>query len=139
MTSQKNKLNSPLTKFSFQGPTNTEYLPVENFIGRDPPVQNLDPNRTSTNFDSGFNEKSSAGRDNHPPVPLILPSDSRTRSSTPCPLNNSRIPLDPNLSPLRPNRSDQGPSNLQNSENNNNRRTSSRSTKPPSRYQAGFT
>ena len=139
MTSQMNKLNSPLTKFSFQGPTNTEYFPVENFIRKDPPLQNLDPNRTPTNFDSGFNEESSAGRDNHPPVPLILPSDSRTKSSTPCPLNNSRIPLDPNLSPLRPNRSEQGPSNLQNSESNNNRRTSSRSTKPPSRYQAGFT
>ena len=139
MTSQMNKLNCPLTKFSFQGPTNTKYFPVENFIRRDPPVQNLDPIRTPTNFDSGFNEESSGGRDNQPPVPFILPSDSRTRSSTPCPLNNSRIPLDPNLSPLRSNRSEQGPSNLQNSENNNNRRTSSRSTKPPSRYQAGFT
>ena len=102
-------------------------------------MQNLDPDRTPTNFDSGFNEESSAGRKNHPPVPLILPNESRTKSSTPCPLNNSRIPLDPNLSPLRPNRSEQGPSNLQNSENNNNRRASSRSTKPPSRYQAGFT
>ena len=139
MTSQMNKLNFLLIIFSFQGPTNTEFFPVENFIRRDPPVQNLDPNRTPTNFDSRFNEESSAGRDNHPPVPLILPSDSRTRSSTPCPLNNSRIPLDPNLSPLHPNRSEQGPSNLQNSENKNNRRTSSRSTKPPSRYQAGFT
>ena len=127
-----------MTKFSFQGPTNTEYFPVENFIRRDQPVQNLDPNRTPTNFDSGFDDESSGGRNNHPPVPLILPSDSRTRSSTPCPLNNSRIPLDPNLSPLRPNRSEQGPSNLQNLENNNNRRTSSRSTKPPSRYQVGF-
>ena len=46
MTSQMNKLNSPLTKFSFQGPTNTEYFPVENFIRRDPPVQNLDPDRS---------------------------------------------------------------------------------------------
>ena len=138
MTSQMNKLNCLLTKFSFQGPTNTEYFPVENFVRRDPPVQNLDPNRTPTNFDSEFNEESSAGRDNHPPVPLILPSDSRTSSPTPCPLNNSRILLDPKLSLLRPNRSEQGPSNLQNSENNNNRRTSSRSTKPPSRYQAGF-
>ena len=27
MTSQMNKLNSPLTKFSFQSPTNTEYFP----------------------------------------------------------------------------------------------------------------
>ena len=139
MTSQMNKLNCPLTKFSFQGPTNTEYFPVENFVRRDPPVQNLDPNRTPTNFDSGFNEESSSGRDNHPPVPFNFPSDSGTRSSTPCPLNNSRIPLDPNLSPLRLNRSKQGPSNLQKSENNNNRRTFSRSTKPPSRYQAGFT
>ena len=34
MTSQMNKLNSPLTKFSFQGPTNTEYFQVENFIRR---------------------------------------------------------------------------------------------------------
>ena len=134
-----NKLNCPLTKFSFQGSTNTEYFPVENFIRRDPPVQNLDPNRNPTTFDSGVNEESSAGSDNHPPISIILTSDSRTRSSTPCPLNNSRIPLDPNLSPLRPNRSEQGPSNLQNSEKNNNRRTSSRSTKPPSRYQAGFT
>ena len=139
MTSQMNKLNCPLTKFSFQGTTNTKYFPVENFIRRDPPVQNLDPKRTPTIFDSGFIEESSAGRDNQPPVRLILPSDSRTRSSTPCPLNNSRIPLDPNLSPLRPNRSEQGHSNLQNSENNNSRRTSSRSTKPPSRYPAGFT
>ena len=129
MTSQMNKLNCPLTKFSFQGPTNTEYFQVENCVRRDPPVHS----------DSGFNEESSAGRDNHPLVPFILPIDRRTRSSTPCPLNNSRIPLDPNLSPLRPNRSDQGPSNLQNLENNNNRRTFSRSTKPPSRYQAGFT
>ena len=56
MTSQINKLNCPLTKFSFQGPTNTEYFPVENFVRRDPSVQNLDPNRTPTNFDSGFNE-----------------------------------------------------------------------------------
>ena len=111
MTSQMNKLNCPFTKFSFQGPTNTEYFLVENFI-RDPPVQNLDPNRTPTNFDSGFNEESSGGRDNHPQVLVILPSDSRTRSSTPCPLNNSRIPLDPNLIPLRPNRSEQGASNL---------------------------
>ena len=139
MTSQMNKLNCPLTKFSFQGSTNTEYFPMENFIRRDPPVQNLDPNRTPTNFDSGFNEEGSAGCNNHPPVPFILPSDSRTKSSIPCPLNNSRISIDPNLSPLHPNRLAQGPSNLQNSENNNNRRTSSRSTKPPSRYQAGFT
>ena len=42
MTSQMKKLNSPLTKFSFQSPTNTEFFPVENFIRRDPPVQNLD-------------------------------------------------------------------------------------------------
>ena len=40
MTSQMNKLNSPLTKFSFQSPTNTEYFPVDNFIRRDSPVQN---------------------------------------------------------------------------------------------------
>ena len=32
MTSQMNKLNSPLTKFFFQSPTNTEFFPVENFI-----------------------------------------------------------------------------------------------------------
>ena len=103
-------------------------------------MQNLDLDRTPPNFDSGFNEKSSGGRDNHPPVPLNLPSDSRTRSSTPCPLSNSRIPLDPNLIPFRPNRLEQGPSNLQTLENNkNNRRTSSRSIKPPSRYQARFT
>ena len=137
------KLNSPLTKISFQSTTNTEYFPVENFIRRDRPVQNLDFDRTPTNFDSGFNEESSGGRDNHPPVPLNLPSDSRKKSSTPCPLNNSKIPLDPNLSPFRPNRMEQGPSNLQTLENNNNnnnsRRTSSRSTKPPSRYQAAFT
>ena len=139
MTSQMNKLNCPLTKFSFQGPTNTECFTVENFIRRDPTVQKLDPDRISTNFDSGFNEESSAGRNNHPPVPLILPNDSRTRSSTRCPLNNSRTPLDPNLSPLRPNRCEQGPSNLQNSERNNNRQTYSRSTKPSSLYQAGFT
>ena len=139
MTSQMNKLNSPLTKFSFQGQTNTEYFPAENSVRRDPPVQNLDTNRSPTNFDYGFNEESSAGRNNHPPVPFILPSDSRTRNSHPCLLNNSRIPLEPNLSPLSPNRLEQGPSNLQNSENNNNRRTSNRSTKPPSRYQAGFT
>ena len=56
MTSQMNKLNSPLTKFSFQGPTNTEYFPVENFIRRDPPVQNFELDRTPTKFDSGFNE-----------------------------------------------------------------------------------
>ena len=86
---------------------------MENFIRRDPPVQNLDLDRTPTNFDSGFNEESSGGRDNHPSVPLKLPSESRTRSSTHCPLNNSRIPLDTNLSPFRPNRSAQGPSNLQ--------------------------
>ena len=43
MTSQMNKLNRPSTKISFQGPTNTEYFPVGNFIRRDPPVQNLDP------------------------------------------------------------------------------------------------
>ena len=135
MTGQMNKLNSPLTKFSFQGPTNTKYFPLENFIRRGPPVQNLDLERTPTNFDSGFNQKISGGRDNHPPVPINLPSDSRTRSSTPCPLNNSRIPLDLNFSPFRPSRSEQGPSNLQTLENNNNhRRTSSRSTKPPSRY-----
>ena len=46
MTSQMNKLNSPLTKFSFQGPTNTEYFPVENIIRRDPPVQNFELDRT---------------------------------------------------------------------------------------------
>ena len=139
MTSQMNKFNSLLTKFSFQSSTNTEFFPVENFIRRDPPVQNLDLDRT-TNFDSGFNEENSGGRDNHPSVPLNLPSDSRTRSSTHCPLNNSRIPLDPNLSPFRPNRSEQGPSNLQFLENNNNnRRASSRSTKSSSRYQVGNT
>ena len=121
MTSQMNKLNSPLTKFSFQSPTNTEYFPVEKFIRRDSPVQNFDPDRTPTNFDSGFNEASSGGRDNPPPVQTHLPSGSQTRSSTPCPQHNSRMRLDPNLSPLRPNRSEQGPSNLQYSENNNNR------------------
>ena len=140
MTSQMNKFNSPLTKFSLQSPTNTKYFPVENFMRRDSPVQNFDPDRTPTNFDSGFNEASSGGRDNPPPDQTHLPSGSRTRSSTPCPQHNSRIPLDPNLSPLRPNTSEQGPSNLQTLENNNNnRRTSSRSAKPPSRYQAGFT
>ena len=113
MTSQMNKLNCSLTKFSFQGPTNTEYFPVENFIRRNPPVQNVDPNQTPTYSVSGFNKENSAGRDNHP-SDHPMPSDSRTRNSTPCPLNNSRIPLDPNLSPLRPNRSEQGPSNLQN-------------------------
>ena len=66
MTSQMNKLNCPLNKFSFRGPTNTEYFPVENFIRRDPPVQNLDPNRTPTKFDSGFIEERSAGRDSWP-------------------------------------------------------------------------
>ena len=35
MTTQLNKLNSPLTKFSFQSPTNTEHFLVENFIRRD--------------------------------------------------------------------------------------------------------
>ena len=112
MTSQMNKLNNPLTKFSFQSPTNTEYFPVENFIRRDSPVQNFDLDRTPTNFDSGFNESSSGGRDNPPPVQTHLPSGNRTRNSTPCPQHNSRIPLDPNLSPLRPNRSEQGPSNF---------------------------
>ena len=101
-----NKLNSPLTKSSFQSPTNTEYFPVENFIRRDSPVQNFDPDQTPTNFDSGFNEASSGGRDNPPPVQTHLSSGSRTRSSTPCPQHNSRIPLDRNLSPLRPNTPD---------------------------------
>ena len=113
MTSQTSKLNSPLTKFSFQGPTYTEYFLVENFIRRDPPGHNSDLDRTPSNFDSGFNEESSVGRNNHPPVLLNLPIGSGTRSSTPWPLNNSRIPLDPKLKPLRPNRSEQGPSNLQ--------------------------
>ena len=112
---------------------------MDNFQRRDSPLQNFDPDRTPTNFDSGFNDASSGGRDNPPPVQTHLPSGSRTRSSTPCPQHNSRIPLDPNLSPLRPNTSELGPSNLQTLENNNNRRTSSRSAKPPSRYQAGFT
>ena len=134
-----NKLNSPLTNISFQGSTNTEYFPVENFIRRDPPVQNFDLDRTPKKFDSGFNEESSGGHHNHAPVPLNLPSGSRTKSSTPCPLKNSRIPLDPILSPLRPNRSVQGPSYLQNLEKINNRRNSSRSNQPPSRYQACFT
>ena len=101
-------------------------------------MQNLDPDRTPTNFDFGFNEANSGGRDNHPPVQTNLPIGSRTRSSTPCTQNNSRIPLDPNFSPPRPNRSEQGPS-LQTLENNNNRRNSSRAAKPPSRYQAGLT
>ena len=130
-----NKLNSPLTKICFQSPTNTEYFPVENFIRRHSPVQNIDPDRTPTNFDSGFNEARSGGRDNPPPVQTHLPS-----GSTPCPQHNPRIPLDPNLSPLHPNTSEHGPSNLQTLEsNNNNRRISRRSAKPPSRYQAGFT
>ena len=108
-----NKLNSLLTKFSFQSPTNTEFFPVENFTRRNPPVQNLDLDRTPTSFDSGLDEESSGGRENHPPDPINLPSDIRTRSSTPCPVNNSRIPLDPNLSTFRPNRLEQVPSNLQ--------------------------
>ena len=71
MTSEMNKLNSPLTKFSFQGQTNTECFPVENFIRRVPPVQNLVPDRTPTNFDSGFNEEISAGRNSHPQFHLF--------------------------------------------------------------------
>ena len=121
MTTQLNKLNSPLTKFSFQSPTNTEHFLVENFIRRDSAVQNLDADRTPTNFDFGFNEAKSGGRDSHPLVQTNLPIGSRTRSSTPCTKNNSRIALDLNLSPPRPNRSEQGPS-LQTLENNNNRR-----------------
>ena len=68
MTSQMKKLNSRLTNLSFQSPNNTEYFPVENFIRRDSPVQNFDPDRSPTNFDSGFNEASSGGRDSLPPV-----------------------------------------------------------------------
>ena len=139
ITSQMNKLNSPLTKFSLQSPTNTEFFPVEIFTRGDPPVQSLDLDRTPTIFDSGFKKESSGSRDNYPLVPINLPSDSRTRSSTPCKLKNSRILIDPNLSPFRPIRSEQGPSNFQTLENNNNRRTSSHLTKPPSGYQAGFT
>ena len=42
-TSQMNKLNSPLTKFSFQSRTNTEFFPVENFIRKNSIVQNFNP------------------------------------------------------------------------------------------------
>ena len=57
MTTQIDKLNSPLTKFSFHCPTNTKYFQVENFTRRDPPVQNFDLDRTSTNFDSGITKE----------------------------------------------------------------------------------
>ena len=65
MTNQMHKLSSHLTKFCFQGPTNTECFPLENVIRREPPVQNFDLDRNPTNFDSELNEESSGGRDNH--------------------------------------------------------------------------
>ena len=102
MTSRKNKLISPLTKFSFQSPTDIEYFPEENFIRKDSLVQNFYPFQTPTNFNSGFIEASSGVRVNHSLGQTNLHCGSRTRSSNPCPQNNSRIPLGPNLSHLRP-------------------------------------
>ena len=142
MTSQISKLNSPLTKHSFQNPCVTEYLPVERIS---PKFENLDKgadsHRTPSKSDSGFKESVESG-----------PSGNNrnfieTHSSTPTPLNQCslRLPDYPNLSPIHrfqsnnnQNFQNQNPQNTQ-IDNHTNVRSCNRSKKAPSRYQAGFT
>ena len=145
MTSQISKLNSPLTKHSFQNPCVTEYLPVERIS---PKVQNLDKeadsHRTPSKSDSDFKESVQSG-------PTFTSGNNRilveTHSSTPTPLNQSslRRPDYLNLSPIHrfqsnnnQNFQNQNPQNTQ-TDNHTNVRSSNRSKKAPSRYQAGFT
>ena len=100
MTSQISKLNSPLSKHSFQNPCVTEYLPEERIS---PKAANLDKeansHRTPSKSDSGFKESVQSG-------PISTSGNKKnsieTHSSTPTLLNQSslRLPDYPNLSPI---------------------------------------
>ena len=100
MTSQISKLNSPLTKHSFQNPCVSKYLPVERISPKvENPDKEADSHRTPSKSDSGFKESVKSG-------PISTSGNNRnlieTHSNTPTALNQSslRRPDYPNLSPI---------------------------------------
>ena len=133
-SSQLKKLNTPVNRYSFQIPMQTEFWPITDF-DRTP----VDLDKTPTNFDSGFIEGSSSGAVNeHLTNRNIEVIRERTRSSTPHSHGQIIRQTNPEFSPLRS--SNPHNNTMPNPSNNaENRRVSNRRKQQTSRYQAGFT